>query len=814
MTSVFKSKNFQIFASAKTALALGIAMMAVVACTPPDEKAKAYYESGQKLLEQKEYVKAALEFRNALKIKKDYADAWFGMAQVEEQGKNWSLVAGDLNKVIELDPKNVKAKLALARLQMLGGAFSDALKNVNSALEANPKDAPTLAMKAAILLKMDKPADALVEANKALAIDPNSADTLMVLAAERMNANDNSGVQALIDRGLKSAPNSIGLHLFALNFYEKTANVKAQEETLRKIMATDPNQPTFHRALVAFLVNQRRYGDAEAELRKIVAAKPDDVQANLDVVSFLASYPGKGPAEAAAELKRLIDGGSNASAFKSALGQLYFELGRHDDAIALVKEIVAKEGINEAGIAARLDLANKYMALSKTADAEPLVKEVLANDARNVEGLRLRAAIELDQGKLDAATNDLREALSDAPGNASLYQMMAAVNERAGSIELADKSMSDAFRVSKYEPRLGLDYVRFLIRHGKSDHAELVLTDLIQSAPNNTEVLSMLADLKLRRQDWSGAQDLADAIKKTPGNSALSGQISAAALAGQNKVEDSIHVLLEASAANPGQQQTKFALVQAYLKGGKYAEAEDYLKTLLTADPNNADARVFMGIVQSLTKRPDEAALSFQAAISAQPNNPAGYKALAQFQAQTGHLDVAIATLENSLKTLPKDMDLRFVLASMYQGKGNIDAAIKLYEQMLADQPGSMIAANNYASLVTDFKTDAASINKAAAAAAILRGSPIAQFKDTLGWVLLIRGQSTEALEILKQSTADLPDMALTNYHLAKAYAATGDKQGATDSYARAKKLAQTDQEKALIEKGLKDLETLPIKKP
>ena len=796
-----------------SAVISAVALSALVACTPPEQKAKGYYDSGQKYLEQKDYVKAALEFRNALKVKQDYPDAWFGMAQVEESDKNWNLVSGDLHKVLELDPKYIKARLALARLLMLGGNFDEALKNVNTALEQDPKDASVHAMKAAILLKLGKASDAIQEANIALTIDTGSADALMVLAAERLNANDNSAVQSLIDKGLKISPKSVGLQLFALNYYQKIANLTAQEATLRNIVAIEPNLPNYRKALVTFLMSQKRYDDAEAELRAIVKSDPKNIQSNLDVVSFLASYPGKGPEEAAKELARLIATGENVSTYKSALAQLYFELGRNEDSFALLKEVIEKEGITEMGMKARLDLAAKYIGMRRTAEAEPIIAEVLKNDTRNIEGLRLRAAVEIEQGKLDDAANDLRKAMNDAPGNPLLYQMMAAVNERGGSIELAEKSMSDAFRVGRYDSKIGLDLARFLLRHGKAERAESILTDLAQSAPNNIEVLSMLADLKLRRQDWRGAQDLAETIKNTPGNEALSGQVLAASLSGQNKIEDSIHVLLEANAANPNQQQTKFALVQAYLKGGKYTEAEDYLNTLLKAEPNNVEARVFLGVVQSLTKRPDDAVTNFNAAMKTDPKNPASYKALSQFYAQSGKIDDAIQALKNGLVQIPKDMDLRFVLASIYQGKNDIDGAIKLYEEMLADQPGSMIAANNYASLVSDYRTDAASIDKAGSAAAILRGSPISQFKDTLGWILFLRGQYKDSLEILKQSTADLPDMALTNYHLGKAYLATGEKEAAKVSFEKASKLAQNDKEKQLAEQGLKDIDVVPVKK-
>ena len=121
-----------------------------------------------------------------------------------------------------------------------------------------------------------------------------------------------------------------------------------------------------------------------------------------------------------------------------------------------------------------------------------------------------------------------------------------------------------------------------------------------------------------------------------------------------------------------------------------------------------------------------------------------------------------------------------------------------------------MLAANNYASLVSDRRTDAASIEKAAKAAAVLRSSPIAQFKDTLGWILLLKGENKEALEILQQSTAQLPDLMLTNYHLAKAFAANGDLESAQKSFAKAQSLAKSDADKALVEAAVQLLKSTP----
>jgi cellulose synthase operon protein C len=784
----------------------------LVGCTSPEEKAKAYYESGQSYLENKDFVRAAIEFRNALKLNEDYADAWFGMAQIEEKDRKWNVVAGNLNRVLEIDPKHLQARSALARLLLLGGNADEALRQVDLGLQNNPNDQGLETLKAAILLKVGRIQEAIDKSNTLLNANPKNIDAMLVLAAERLNANDPVGSQKWIDKGLAASPDAVSLYMFALTINEKQKDAKSQEANLRKIIALEPNQKGYRDALVAFLNNQKRFDEAEAELRRIVATNPTDLTANMVLVRFISTMPGKGPEAAISELQALIASGKDAAAYKTALAQLLFELQRQDESFAVLKESIAQEGITEIGMNARLDLSGKLISLRRFAEAEPFLAEVIANDARNVEGLRLRAAISVANGDLEKASIDVREAQNQSPGNPALEQMMATINEKKGSIELADKNMSDAFRFSSYNPAIGIEYVRFLIRRGQPERAETVLVDITEAVPGNLDALSMLADLKLRRQDWAGASQVADAIRNVSSNNALASQITAASLAGQNRLDDSVKVLLDAATASPETPQAKFTLVRGYLAAKKFPQAEEYLKTILAAEPDNAEARSLLGIVQFNLNQKEAAKQSFEAALVSDQKNTLAVRALADFHVRENQPDLAIAVLRKGLEASPRDMGLRFSLASLNERTGNVDAAIAVYEEMLRDQPDSMIAANNYASLVSDYKTDAASLEKAANAANVLRQSPIAQFRDTLGWILLLRGQNAEALELLRQSAADLPDVALTNYHLGRALEATGDKAAAAQSYERALRLASTDKERALIEAAMRGEPLISIK--
>ena len=86
-------------------------------------------------LEKKDYVKARIEFRNAIQRKADLLPAWQALAQIDEHEQNLPALAGTLRRIIELAPNDLAATTKLARIYLLGNALDQALKLANTAGE-------------------------------------------------------------------------------------------------------------------------------------------------------------------------------------------------------------------------------------------------------------------------------------------------------------------------------------------------------------------------------------------------------------------------------------------------------------------------------------------------------------------------------------------------------------------------------------------------------------------------------------------------------------------------------------------------------
>lgn len=765
----------------------------LAACGSPEQRAQSYYERGMEFLAKKDSARASVEFRNALKLNKNLAPAWLGLAQIEEQNQNWESLVKILRTVVELDPKNVETRLRLTRLLLLGNALDEALTMVNAAGGLDSRHAGVLTTRAAILLKLNDGTGAIREARAALEIDPSNADALSVLAAEKLTRGDAQGALTILEREPAAHANNFGVLLFKMGIYERLGNLEQVESLLRKFVELYPKEPAFRRQLVKLYVSQKRLDEAEKELRVLAAANTSDVEAGLEVVRFLNTT--KGPAAAQQELEARIRAGGQVFRYQIALSELHFAQGNFADSFKLLENLAGSASAEQA-LAAKVKQAEMQLGLKKFDAAEALVSDVLGKDSRNLGGLRLRATIRMERGHFDPAIADLRQALNDQPRSTELMLLLAVAYERSGSIELAEKQFADATRTSNFDAAVGLNYVSFLRRRGEIGRAEEVLTELVGRSPNNVRVLTALAEVRLGRQNWVGAQEVAEAIRRIGDkNHGLADQILGVALSGRNKLDESIQALQSAYAADSGTVQPMFALVSTLVRAKQMDRAVAFLRTVLQKNPQNAEAHVLLGSTQLMSNAPDQAAKSFRTAIDRQPKNMAGYRALADFYLKQKNTDEALKVIRAGLEVQPDSFGMRMTLAGALELKGDYEGAIVEYELLLTQQSGSLIVANNLASLLSDRRTDKSSLERAYSLAVGLRKAQVPQFKDTLGWVQHQRGDHKAAVSLLEEAAAELPNLAMVRYHLGMSYLSDGQLAKASEQLKKALDLAADDVE-------------------
>jgi len=752
-------------------------------CGSPEQNAQKYYESGMALIEKKDDLGARVELLKAVKYKSDKVEVWRALAGIDERTKASSLFL-DLRRIVELDPKDLDSRMKLARLMASGGAAEAAGKLLEVVNDDDRPNAELHALKAIILLRTKDPAGALREAQRAFEIDPGNNDAVGILAAKKVADKDLDGALALLNSLKLDAQNETRISQQKIQIYAAKKDFTQAEALLRRVIAINPGEPGFQAQLIQFLVAQRRFDEAEKELRARASANPADSKVGLDLARFLNVV--KGPDVARVELDKRIKEGGDIFDYQLALAELNIVQNKTSEATELLQTLANTGSTPERKISAQVRLAGLYLSKGNAAAAEPIIAGILEKDRKNVGALRLRAAINIDKGQIDAAVSDLREALNEQPKSSELLMLLAVAYERGGKNELADRQYADALKSSASNPDVALQYVAFLQRRGDASHAEDVLTEVSGRYPGNLKVLSSLAQLRLSRQNWAGALAVADSVAKLNDGRVVADQIRASALAGQNKIDESIAVLEDAHKGSPDSVQPVLALVSAYVRQGKADKAVDLLQEIRKKFPNNAQILVLLGQTRAAQKKDAEAVKTFGDAIAVQPKDPAGYSALSEFYMNQKNYDGAGKVLQAALKELPANVNLRLAAAGVKVVTGDHNAAIADYDAILKDQPNSAVAVNNLVSLMLDYRTDKASLDRATTLADALKGATLPQFQDTYGWALYRKGDYKGAVSILEAAVAKLPDLAAARYHLGMSYAAVGQPEKAAEQLKRA----------------------------
>ena len=768
----------------RTGIACAVALWILTGCGSPEERAQTYYTSGMQYITSQDYPKAAIEFRNALKLNENFADAWYGMSLVEQQARAWDKAYADLIKVLEIDPKHMKALTSISLLLAVSGDKQAALKYTDTALGLDPVNPDIMAQRATLLYQLGKTQEGVAEASKVLALRPNHPGAIIVIATDRINAKDLPGAMKLVDAALAADPKVLGMHLMKLAALKDGKDLVKLEAAIRTIVATFPEHPEYRSELLSFLTANNRYDDAEKELRSVVGTHPDDPKAALELVAFIDRTKGHEPARQ--ELVLLSKNYKDPFPLLMAVAELDFQAGRFDDAEVQLRELAKLKGTSDEGMQALLMLNEQLISRNKIEDAAAGIAAVLKEDGENVDALKQRAAIAISQGKFEQAIADLRTVLSNTKSDARALALIASAYERNGQMELAESAFVDATQTNLNDPNFALNYVSFLVRRGKQETAQAALQTIVERFPDNRSAMVMLAEMYQRQGDWERATEVGAQLKRRDGADPAPNLIVGQSLFAQRRYDDVINLLGGSVAKRDIDATTMKTLVQAYVAGNRIADAQAYLNTVLKDNPNNTNAIVLQSSLLRREGKMPEAEQRLKDAIKLEPASTHPYVALAFLYEGQNKPDQTMAILKQGVESANDKPSIRFTLAAFYEKAGRVEDAIATYEILRTETPDSMAVANNLASLLTDNRTDQASLDRAAELAKVLKDSPIPEFRETLGWSLFSSNKQKEGLKMMESTISALDKYPAAHYHLGVAYAAVKKNDLAKKEFAAA----------------------------
>jgi cellulose synthase operon protein C len=773
------------------------ALLLLSACDSAEDRAEKHYGNAVELLEEGDVDRAIVELRNVFQLNGRHLPARRLYAATMLERGNMREALGSYTFVSEQDPSDVESRVAIARIAAETGNWEPFDLNVTRAYETAPDNPDVRLLWNVLQFRQALLANDSVARNQAAAdvaaMRADRPDDILiprVLIENHLNEQRFSSALEEVDIALGIMPESMDLLQARLALLAQLGQDDEVERQLTEMIARDPADAQSKEALIRWHMSRGNADKAEAILRADATSDDAATEARVTFIAFVRAI--RGDDAAREEIEALLGQGKDVELLRSLRAGLEFDAGRRAEAIAELENIIETAEPGETVRQVKVALARMLTATGDPVAGRQRVEEVLAEDSTNVEALKLRAAWLIEQDRTDDAIVNLRAALDQAPRDPQVMTLMASAYLRSGSRELAGEMLSLAAEAANNAPEETLRYARFLIEDNRLDVAEPILINALRLVPNNPEILIELGRVYLGQEDWARMEQVEATLRRLETDSATAAAESllVARLQAQNRADEAIAQLESIMQQNGGNTGAEVEIVRTHLRNGNVEAAETFVDGLLADDPENMLLRYLKASILAATDRVAPAEEIYAGILADDPQQESVWRTLYALQLRDGRVDAARATLEQGLEAVPGAPNLQWALAGEYERQGDIDAAIGIYESLYEQNSDSIIIANNLASLISTYRTDEASLERAWNIARRLRGIERPEFQDTYGWIALRRGELAEALAHLEPAAAGLSRDPIVQFHLGMAYARADRRDEAVQQLQRALDLA------------------------
>jgi putative PEP-CTERM system TPR-repeat lipoprotein len=390
--------------------------------------------------------------------------------------------------------------------------------------------------------------------------------------------------------------------------------------------------------------------------------------------------------------------------------------------------------------------------------------------------LRLLGAIEEDEGNFQAAKDNYLKIVEYLPDDARNLMALARISQRMNDLAGA--------------------------RHW--------LERSVAADPGNLSVRKVLGQMLLALRDFEAAKGFAEETIRLSGDDADAHRILGYALLETEDFEAAQDSFREAISFDSKVPEYWLALARTEIAAGDRDEALKTINAAYVENPSDLQIATLLATVMMNTndldaamiiakdlrrERPDDAApIALEAEVLARQGDLSGAAALydsviaienaPRFVARAYQLRDAAGLpdkrdpLMNYLEQNPLNTSVRLLVAQSYQADGESSAAVSEYEKILESAPEHQIALNNLAWLFME-SGDARAESYARKAYSVAPDD--ANVIDTLGWILVQKGEVEDGLNLLKPLAEQHPGPPVYQYHLAVALAKTGNSDDARE---------------------------------
>ncbi|MHB1186278.1 XrtA/PEP-CTERM system TPR-repeat protein PrsT [Thiobacillus sp.] len=746
-------------------------------------------------------------------------------------------------RALQAAPDNPEVHLALAQLALADRNVDKAMQEIEQALRSDPGHLDSLQLKAALLRATGKTAEAAAVYREMVRIAPRNVNARLALSSIAVAENKLADARKEVDLALKESPNNLQARyaLALIDFREK--KTERARDTLATVLKAAPG---FIPALLLGGSIEYALGNlqtAEAHLNKVVKATPNNLYA-LRLLSATQLRLGR-PDDAARTLAPALKSANQDPGVLVVAGEI--ALAKMDFAQASAYfEQAAQRSPDSAAIRTELGISRLAQGDSRAMADLQAAADMNEGSSRADTFIILN---QLKQQQFDAALASIAALEKKQPANPLTWNYRGAAYLGKKDPVRARDSFSQALKLNPAFFPAAANLAQLDLKDKQPAAARQRFEGILKADPKHLNAMLALADLALRNKDektyvsWlekaaaahpqalqprlalaryqlaKGDKSKAlatarEAVNAQPDNPAALELLGTTQLA-LGDTTNALGSYRKLAERQPGQAAPLIRLANAQIVAKDLVGARKTLQDALRIQPDSLDAQLMLGGVEIQGARFDEAYKLAKQIQQQKPDSPAGYSLEGDAAFARKDYPAALTAFERAHKLQPsatllvrqhqvltasqraeegekrlaawlathsQDAGIRATLAESLIKRGQHKAAVEHYLILNKSNPNNLVVLNNLAWSLFESK-DSRALGFAEQALKLKPDNPAVL--DTLGWVLIQRGQTGRGIKLLQQALSKAPDAAEIQYHLAVAFAKAGDRSRAQSELER-----------------------------
>jgi len=701
---------------------------------------------------------ARVKVGRALEIDPESIHAWMLDVQIKNREGRYGDALTSLDKLEELAPGNDRIKVMRAEILVRRAKFDDAERMVTEVLGRQPNDIAANFLLATVQSNKGELTEADATLRKIADVTRDVIEVTLLSGVVKLGIGQHAQAETLLAKYIARAPENLPVRRLLAGLQLKQGSPRAAIDTLRPVTDSGSNDVISLQLKSSAEIQVGNIDGARQTLMQLKGlGRAQSAQQAATLLSVLDSPDDHMPSnEARLDMARVLDlmrNGEGDQALKAAtslaeqhpanpfalnlLGLAHLVSGGDEEA--------ARELFERA-----IDIDPTYLDAHKNIDRldvrdarinvleERLTRRIA--DGLDPESSALKLArLQIGQSRPDEALATLREQAAAQPSSVLLRRTLIAVATQQDLKDVAASATAELLALGDAGNPLAYSAAGdHFFNSGDYQSAVFAYTKLNQARPDRPELLIALAQSQYRAGDTSAARAS----------------------------------LLHLRSIQPDHFVANNSLVDLDIEASKLDEALAFAEEVSTVAPGQA-ARLTSKILMQKNEGGQAIAVLEQAL--AETPSPAISKALFQLRRQLGLDDEAVLGMKSWIATHPDDVAALDLLGDAHVARQELDAALPYFErahQLTLNDPV----------LMNDLSWVRHELGRPGAEDLARKAYQISQnpaISDTLGWILVQKGETEDGLRLLREAHQGLQNNPDVRFHLAYALHSQGDIEGA-----------------------------------